>query len=351
MKDKKIAIAISGGVDSAVAASLLKREYKEVAGFFLYFWEEGEYGNNNLSREYLDARLVCEKLKIKFYPLNAREMFHRKIVEYFIKEYKDGRTPNPCVRCNKFIKIKWLLDCVKDLGYDYLATGHYVRKELGGKTQELWRGIDANKDQSYFLYNIKQNDLYSLLFPLGVYNKTEVRKKAEELGLKVAEKKDSQEVCFLKNKSLSSFLNKHIGKKSGDIVLKSTNKVVAKHSGLHLYTKGQRRGIDVGGTGPYYVVDFDYKKNILYIDSHLGSDILFSDKLSVSEFNFLKEDVKFPLKTSAVIRYGQKPISCTVKEKNNILEVKFSEKVRAITAGQSVVFYDEDRVIGGGVIK
>ncbi|MBU0722186.1 tRNA 2-thiouridine(34) synthase MnmA [Patescibacteria group bacterium] len=363
---KRIAAAMSGGVDSSVAAKLLKDQGHKVVGIFLYFWKEKIKGKVNFENKccsteaLMDARRVCNKIGIPLYTLNFSKIFKKQIVDNFLGEYKIGNTPNPCVRCNKLVKLGFLIKQAKKLGFDYIATGHYVKKlKVESKKlkvkYKLYRAKDKNKDQSYFLWTFNQGELKHLLFPLGNYTKPQVRKLAKKFNLPVAEKKESQEVCFIPEKSHNEFLQRHLKLKPGLILSlpsRGRGKVLGKHSGLPLYTIGQRKGIGIGGTGPYYAAKMDYKTNTLYVVDNGNDKILFSNTLIAKNVNWLSDvEPKMPLKCEAVIRYGHKSAKCAItKLLKNKYQVKFEQAQRAITPGQSAVFYSGQEVLGGGII-
>ena len=378
----KIAVAMSGGVDSSVTAALLKRQGHEVVGIFLHFWKEEEppltkggrgdlnFENKCCSAEALmDARRVANKIHIPLYTMNFSGIFKKQVVDDFLSEYQGGRTPNPCVRCNKLVKLGRLLKQAKKLGFDYLASGHYARTRNG----KLYKAKDKAKDQSYFLYTLNQNELKHLLFPLGNYTKSQVRGLAKKFKLPVADKPDSQEICFIPEKSHNEFLRRHLKLKPGLIkLLTPFNKggkgdfkceVLGRHLGLPLYTIGQRKGIAIGGAGPYYAAKMDWKKNILYVVKDGNDKRLYGKKLIAKGVNWLSGAApKLPLKCQAVIRYGHKPIQSTVTKTGDNYRVKFRQAQRAITPGQSVVFYSPrsspkamvwgqgGEVLGGGII-
>ncbi|MEK7558066.1 MAG: tRNA 2-thiouridine(34) synthase MnmA [Patescibacteria group bacterium] len=395
MKEKKnkstskarVLMAMSGGVDSSVVAKLLVDQGYEVVGIFLHFWKEfnpanpiyqGELNQGGIAQlnyqegdsdfenkccsveALMDARRVCNKIGIPLYTFNFSKIFKKQVVDNFLSEYKIGKTPNPCVRCNKFVKLGNLIKQAKKLGFDYVATGHYVKSlKFKSKSQnskfkyKLYKAKDEKKDQSYFLYTFNQDELSHLLFLLGDYTKQQVRSLAKKFKLPVAEKKESQEICFISEKSHNEFLKRHIKLKLGDIKTLD-NKIIGKHQGLPLYTIGQRKGIDIGGNGPFYAVKTDYKTNTLYVVNDNNDPALFSKQLTVDNVNWLSGQMpKFPLNCQAVIRYHHKAAECVVsnlKNKKNNLLVKFIQPQRAITPGQSVVFYKKEEVIGGGII-
>ena len=355
MKKKKVLVAVSGGVDSAVAAKLLIDQGFDVAGIFLNFWKEegGASENKCCSLEaQMDAKNVCLDLGIPFYTYDFSKKFKEEVVDNFLSEYGAGRTPNPCVVCNKKIKIGGLIEYSLSLGFDYLATGHYCLVKESGGEYSLLKGKDNNKDQSYFLYTLSQKHLSHLIFPLGDLKKDKVRKIAREAGLVIANKSESQEICFISGKRHNDFLKKHLKLKSGDIRILNSNELIGSHQGLPLYTIGQRRGIDVGGTGPYYVADFDYSKNILYVVEEFNDDFLYKKEMFLESVNFI-EKVNAPFKSKVVIRYRHDPVSCQVElseDNNSLYKVTFLKKQRAVTSGQSAVFYKGRKVLGGGII-
>lgn len=350
-KTKKVVVAMSGGVDSSVAAALLKKEGYEVIGVFMQFWfPSGEaYGENRCCslQSWNEARAVADKLGIKIYKVNFGRQFKDKIVDEFLAAYRAGQTPNPCVACNKFIKFDLLWKYARTVfGADHLATGHYLKiKKQSGK-YHLLRSDDLTKDQTYFLYNLKQAQLKYLLFPLGEYKKSTVRKIAKDLGLAIHDKKDSQEVCFV-GSSHNDFLKKYLKLKTGDIV-DDNKRVLGQHQGLALYTIGQRTGLGLSG-GPWYVYGFDKKKNQLIITKN-EKDIWRND-LICGEVNWIFGVPKFPLRCEAQVRYHGKTQKCVVEKVGGGLKVEFSKAQRAITGGQSVVFYQGNELLGGGIIK
>lgn len=364
---------MSGGVDSSVAAKLLKDQGYDPTGIFLHFWKEeveGEQKENKCcsTKALMDARGVANRIKIPFYTFNFYDIFKEKIVDNFISEYEEGKTPNPCVRCNRYVKLGLLIERAKELGYSHVASGHYARikKEIpNSKLQipkiRLFRPKDKEKDQTYFLYALTQEQLRHLLFPLGDYTKDEVRVMAKKAGLEIAEKKDSQEICFISGSSHNDFLKRNLVLKKGQIKILESDKVVGEHLGLPLYTIGQRKGIEIGGIGPFYVAKLDYKTNTLYVVNDANHPALHEKSLKASDVNWISgEKPEMPLKCEAVIRYRHKPVKCTVapisppfKKGTRGIDyiVEFDEPQRAVTPGQSVVFYDGDEVLGGGIIE
>jgi tRNA-specific 2-thiouridylase len=367
-KKLKIIIAMSGGVDSSVAAKLLVDQGHEVAGIFLHFWKEtGEEKENKCCslKALMDARRVCQKIGIPLYTLDFSRVFKKEIVDNFLYAYEHGLTPNPCVRCNKSVKLGLLIKRARELGFDYVASGHYAKLIFNFQFSifNLCKAKDKNKDQSYFLHMLDQEQLAHLLFPLSDYTKDEVRAMARKFKLPVAEKKESQEICFVSGKSHNDFLKKYLKLKSGPIVLVSSNdwkkgEVIGEHKGLPLYTIGQRKGVEIGGTGPFYVVGTDYKTNTLYVARNFQDELLYSKRLIAEKVNWISGSApKMPFECEAVIRYRHQPVSSKIKiqnQKNNKLIkylVEFNEPQRAVTPGQSVVFYQGEEVIGGGMIS
>lgn len=348
---------MSGGVDSSVAAAILKNQGYEVFGVFMQFWFPVglKYGENTCCslESFNQALEVADILGIKLYKLNVGQEFKDLVVDEFLAQYRAGRTPNPCVSCNKFIKFDLLLKKVRGMfDADYLATGHYViktKKQKNKKTvYDLLRGKDVNKDQSYFLYNLNQKNLKYLLFPVGDYSKFEVRKMAKKFKLPVHDKHDSQEICFVGN-SHYEFLNKYLDLQPGEIINESGG-VLGQHGGLPFYTIGQRSGLGLSG-GPWYVVGFDYKKNQLLVTKDQKQSEIFGRQLICHKVNWVADQPDLPIKCRAQIRYRGAAEGCVVEKSGRKLKVSFSRPQRAIAPGQSVVFYQGQKVLGGGVIN
>ena len=347
---------MSGGVDSSVAARILKDQGHEVAGVFLHFWKDESAGGRGDNRccsleSLLDARAVAAKIGIPLYTFDFSLPFKKAVVDNFLSEYQAGRTPNPCVICNKRIKIGRLLKYAQALGFDYVATGHYLKIKKVGRDVKLYKAKDKNKDQTYFLYTFSPDELKHLLFPLGGYTKPQVRQLAVKAGLRVASKAESQDICFLSGDH-NNFLKRYLKLKPGDILRLDTKEKIGEHQGLPLYTIGQRRGL-VGGTGPYYVAKFDYKKNILYVVKEWNENILYASSLIAKKVNWLSGRApRRAFNCQAVIRYGHPAQPCTVRPKGKTdYEVEFTKPQRAVTPGQSVVFYQKNEVLGGGIIS
>ncbi len=352
-KKPRVLVAMSGGVDSSVAAALLKKQGYEVIGAFMQFWfPSGEtYGENRCCslESFNEAAAVAKSLDIPIYKLNFGKEFKKQIVDEFLAAYRAGQTPNPCVACNKFIKFDLLWKKAKVLfDVDYLATGHYVSIEAGRGKYKMIRSKDKNKDQSYFLYNLDQTQLKHLLFPLGGYKKEKVRQLAKKLNFGVHDKKDSQEVCFV-GSSHNQFLKKYLKLKSGKIV-DEKGATLGDHQGLALYTAGQRSGLGLSG-GPWYVCGKDLKTNKLIVTKSEKSSAVYGKELICDSVNWLSGKVKLPLKCQAQVRYHGVPANCLVeKYSKDKLKVTFVKSQRAIVPGQSVVFYSGQELLGGGII-
>ncbi|MBI2450527.1 MAG: tRNA 2-thiouridine(34) synthase MnmA [Candidatus Nealsonbacteria bacterium] len=337
----KVIVAMSGGVDSSVAAALLNRAGFNVVGVFMKFWVNPQ--NRCCSPEAQErARRVAAKLKIPFYVFNFEKEFKKRIVDYFLREYKAGRTPNPCIVCNKEIKFGLLLEKALSLGVDRIATGHYARIVRHSMSNKLLMAKDKKKDQSYFLWQLNQKQLSRVLFPLANYTKPEVRKMAEKFDLPNYATPDSQEICFVPN-TVNDFLAKHIKQKKGEIV-NVNGRVLGEHNGLEFYTIGQRRGIGLSG-GPYWVADKDLDKNVLIVTKK-EKDLL-KKKLTFKNANWISGvETRFPIKVKAKIRYRSNLVSAALS-KNKVI---FDKPQRAITPGQSAVFYSGRELLGGGTI-
>ena len=359
-KNKKVVVAMSGGIDSSVAAALLKKAGFDVIGVFMLFWSE-DTKNAKWNRccspgAQARAREVAKILDIPFYVLDFRKEFKKQIVDYFLKEIKKGRTSNPCVECNRFIKFEVLFKKTKELGGDFLATGHYVRKReckiqnAKCKIYKLLKAKDKEKNQSYFLWRLTQNQLKHLIFPLGNLTKNEVKNLAKKFKLPVLGIPESQEICFV-GTSLEEFLKKYLKPKSGKIVDTKGN-VLGEHKGLIFYTIGQRKGIGLSG-GPYYVLKKDTKNNLLIVTKNERD--LYQKELIAKEVNWISGiPPKLPIRVKAKIRYLHTPAPATLHMTSNVTRtvlVIFDRPQRAITPGQSVVFYKRNEVLGGGIIE
>jgi len=351
----RVLVAMSGGVDSSVAAYLLKEQGYDVIGAFLRLGEGGQAAEKSKAcctvEDAIDARRVADRLEIPFYSFNYEGNFKR-IIDYFVDEYVEGRTPNPCARCNQWIKFDTFHDLARDLGATYVATGHYARieRDESGATR-LARGLDQRKDQSYFLASVPYPVLEECLFPVGGLEKDRVREIAAGADLPVAHKGESQEICFVPNDDYRLVLKKFAPEslQRGDIVDESGKKL-GEHDGYAGFTVGQRRGIGVAAGEPRYVVRTEKESNRVVI---APKDSLERDRFRVSEVNWLiAEQPSLPLECSVQIRYRGKPTPCTVRPgSDDMLEVQLHEPRFAIAAGQVAAFYEGDRVLGGGWIE
>ena len=349
---KKVAVAMSGGVDSSLTAAILLYRGFEVVGVTM--WLENEEFNEKSccsSREVQDAKKVASQLGIVHYVADFRKIFRTEIENYFVAEYLRGRTPNPCVRCNKKIKFGKLFDFAEYIGADYLATGHYARIIFEDGRFKLKKGVDLKKDQSYVLYNLTAENLSRIIFPLGEMSKAETRNLAESLNLKVADKPDSQEICFVPNDDYKKFISSRAGNvdalKAGEIV-DTSGKILGHHNGVANYTIGQRKGLGIAAECPLYVVRLDVANHKVVVGR---SEEIFSTELIAEDVHWIYPPKNFPAKLQAKIRYGFRVADCEVENFGENLRVKFFEPQRAITAGQSIVFYDDDEVLGGGIIS
>jgi tRNA-specific 2-thiouridylase len=347
---------MSGGVDSSVTAALLVEQGFDVIGVFMKNWSE-DFGNYGCTwaEDAEDARKVAQKLNIPFYVWDFEKEYYNKVVEYFLREYSVGRTPNPDVMCNSEIKFKVFLNKALSLGADFVATGHYARITYHEprNTYHLLKGIDPAKDQSYFLYTLKQDQLAKILFPIGHLLKPQVRELAKKFGLPNFAKKDSQGICFIGKINVTEFLREHVKTRVGEIVTTGGQKL-GQHSGLPFYTIGQREGIGLGGDGPYYVAGKDFNSNELIVTNDQKDAMLWRREFTVTDLSWTNEKPEFPLTSGVSIRYHHPDYKAKVVatgDRQQELRVIFDEPQRAITPGQAAVFYQGDELIGGGVIQ
>ena len=358
---KKVLLGMSGGVDSSVSAILLQKQGYEVIGLTMRLWEPKKDDKeqiilDNKNDAILDAKKVCEKLGIVHHVADLQSEFKEKVVDNFVCTYMCGKTPNPCIECNKFIKFDAFYKLAKEYGCEYIATGHYAKVEFSEKYNQyvLAKSNAELKDQTYFLYGINKEILPNILFPLADFNdKDEIRKIALEQGLEVAQKKDSQEICFVPNNNYIEFLEKEVEnlediKKEGKIVLKS-GEILGKHIGLACYTIGQRKGLGISYKEPLYVIKLDKNRNEVVVGTE---NELYTKELTAKELNFLLDiDLSKEIEVEAKVRYRAKAAKAILKVENNTAKLTFKEAQRAVTPGQSVVFYLDNLVLGGGKIN
>ena len=365
----KVMIGLSGGVDSAVAAYLLKKQGYEVVGGFMRNWDaiaNGDFlGNPTLNdsccpqeKDYEDAKEVAKKLGIELLRIDFIKEYWDYVFSYFLEEYNKGRTPNPDIFCNKYIKFDAFLKFAKSQGCDFIATGHYAKrvdKEDG--VVELHKAYDLNKDQTYFLSQINNEQISSCLFPLGDIDKPKVREIAKELNLNVADKKDSTGVCFIGERNFKEFLKNYIPANKGKIIDINSNEVVGEHDGVMYYTIGQRKGLGIGGISgreprSWFVCYKDVKNNILYVADEKEDEHLFSDRAIIKNINWLAERTNDPLHVGCKFRYRQQDNGVTLKFiDDDTIELIFDEPYKAVTTGQAAVFYMGTRMLGGGIIE
>lgn len=354
-KSIKVVVGMSGGVDSSVTAYILKEQGYDVVGIFMKNWDEkDEAGVCTAEADYEDVRRVATQLGIPYYTVNFTKEYWDRVFTYFLDEYKKGRTPNPDVMCNKEIKFKAFLDYALKLGADYIATGHYARVDYIDGEYKLLRGLDNNKDQTYFLCTLGQYQLSKSMFPIGHLKKSEVRAIAEREGLVTANKKDSTGICFIGERDFDKFLDNYLPAQPGDIMTLD-GKVVGKHSGLMHYTLGQRKGLGIGGIGtgePWFVVDKDLEKNVLYVVQGDKHPMLYSNGLIASDLSWVSDRPKpKTFKCTAKFRYRQPDNEVSVELfDDNRCRVMFKEPQKAVTPGQAVVFYNGEECLGGGII-
>jgi len=356
---KKVIVGMSGGVDSSVSAWLLQQQGYQVEGLFMKNWEEDDGEEYCTAAEDLaDAQAVCDKLGIRLHKVNFAAEYWDNVFEHFLEEYKAGRTPNPDILCNKEIKFKAFLEfAAEDLGADFIATGHYVRRQdVDGKSR-LLRGLDDNKDQSYFLYTLSHQQIAQSLFPVGELAKPEVRRIAEQLELITAKKKDSTGICFIGERKFRDFLGRYLPAQPGKII-NVDGQVVGEHQGLMYHTLGQRKGLGIGGLkesndDPWYVVDKDVANNLLVVAQGADHPRLMSVGLIAQQLHWVdRETLREPLRCVVKTRYRQADIDCVITPLDDQrIEVRFDQPVAAVTPGQSAVFYLGEVCLGGGIIE
>ena len=357
--DIRVVVGMSGGVDSSATALKLKREGYDVVGIFMKNWDDtDENGVCTATEDYKDVQAVANQIGIPYYSVNFEKEYWNKVFEYFLDEYKKGRTPNPDVICNKEIKFKAFLDYAMDLGADYVATGHYARVERDDNgTVHMLRGVDSNKDQTYFLNQLSQDQLQRVMFPLGEMEKPDVRQLAEEAGLKTADKKDSTGICFIGERDFKEFLMNYLPAQPGEMQTLDGD-VVNTHDGLMYYTIGQRQGLGIGGSKeygnePWFVIGKDLERNVLLVGQGFHHEHLYATHLEASDFSFtVKAPAEAEFRCTAKFRYRTDDVPVTIKMNDDRTEaiVEFDEPQRAITPGQAIVLYDGEECLGGGTI-
>lgn len=357
MEKKKVVVGMSGGVDSSVAAHLLKEQGYEVIGVTMQIWQDEdravqeENGGCCGLSAVDDARRVSQDLDIPYYVMNFKKEFKENVMDYFVKEYLQGKTPNPCIACNRYVKWESLLKRSLDIGADYIATGHYARiEQLANGRYALKKSATAAKDQTYALYNLTQYQLSHTLMPVGEYTKDEIRAIADKINLRVAHKPDSQEICFVPDKDYAGFIEAYSGQKDIEgSFINTAGEIIGRHKGITHYTIGQRKGLNLAMGHPVFVVEIRPETNEVVIGE---GDEIFGLVVMANNLNFMSvEDIEGEIEVTAKIRYNHKGSPCTIqKTDDDLIKCTFPEAQRAITPGQAIVFYDGDYVLGGGTI-
>jgi len=354
---RRVMVGLSGGVDSSVAALLLLEQGYQVEGLFMKNWEEDDAADYcAAAADLADARAVCEQLAIPLHTVNFAAEYWDRVFSHFLAEYQAGRTPNPDILCNKEIKFRAFLDYALHLGADAIATGHYARVATLAGQQQLLKGRDENKDQSYFLYTLKQSALARTLFPVGELEKAEVRRLAAERGLPTHAKKDSTGICFIGERRFKEFLQRYLPARPGEIRTPE-GELIGHHDGLMYYTLGQRQGLGIGGRrggveAPWYVVAKQIAENTLIVAQEHDHPLLLSDQLEATQLDWVDTPPPLPFTCTAKSRYRQPDQACTIEALTpERCQVRFATAQRAVTPGQSVVFYQGERCLGGGVIE
>jgi tRNA-specific 2-thiouridylase len=341
MPKAKVAVALSGGVDSSSAALLLKEADYEVTGIHMRLWDSpySEY-------QAQQAENICRILDIPYHQVDLQKEFESCVVDYFCREYQQGRTPNPCVACNQHIKFGLLLDKALSLGADYLATGHYARVEHSSDGHRLLKAADISKDQSYFLYTLTQEKLGHILFPLGGHSKDEVKQLVKQAGLPAAAR-SSQDICFISQKNYANFLSQRFPNTPGDVV-DTQGRKLGQHQGIAFYTIGQRHGLGLASDKPLYVIQIKPESNRIVLGQEKE---LYSKKLAVQKLNWISGKApREPITVTAKIRYKSKEAEAALFLRNGYIDVHFAQPQKAVTPGQAIVFYNMDEVLGGGII-
>lgn len=346
-EETKVYVGMSGGVDSSATAALLKKRGYQVTGVYMKNWTQDFPGMKcPWADDLADAKRVSVQLDIPFKVFDFQDEYRQKVVDYMIKEYEAGRTPNPDVMCNQEIKFKVFLEAALEDDADMIATGHYARTKDG----KLFAGADKNKDQSYFLCRVTEDALLKTLFPLGEIEKSKVRELAKELGLATASKKDSQGICFVGEVGIKDFLTQYVTTEPGEIIDKQTGKILGKHDGAIFYTIGQRHGLGLGGGLPYYVVDKNMDKNQVFVTTKINDESLWKDEISLTNLHWINQRPADGENFLIRSRYRAKLVPAKLFFMEDGIKLKMDEAERAITPGQSTVIYKDDQVVGAGIV-
>ena len=352
MNKNKVLVGMSGGVDSSVSAFILKKEGYEVHGLFMKNWDDDDGSPYcSIKEDFMDAAFVADQLEIPLFEVNFAKEYKEKVFSYFLEELKKGRTPNPDILCNKEIKFKKFYDYSLSKGYDYIATGHYAKTN----EDKLYKAMDTNKDQTYFLHAIDKEVLRRTLFPIGSMDKEQVRQIARENSLITSDKKDSTGICFIGERPFPDFISNYVSEKIGKIVDENGNEL-GEHKGLQYYTLGQRQGIGIGGqkgnnNEPWYVAGKDMDTNTLMVVQGNDNPLLFSRELITRNLYLLNEDIEQKFNGAAKVRYRQEDQKCEIEILEGKMQIRFEKPQRAVTPGQSVVIYKNNECLGGGEIE
>ena len=352
MNKNKVLVGMSGGVDSSVSAFILKKEGYEVHGLFMKNWDDDDGSPYcSIKEDFMDAAFVADQLEIPLFEVNFAKEYKEKVFSYFLEELKKGRTPNPDILCNKEIKFKKFYDYSLSKGYDYIATGHYAKTN----EDKLYKAMDTNKDQTYFLHAIDKEVLKRTLFPIGSMDKEQVRQIARENSLITSDKKDSTGICFIGERPFPDFISNYVSEKIGKIVDENGNEL-GEHKGLQYYTLGQRQGIGIGGqkgnnNEPWYVAGKDMDTNTLIVVQGNDNPLLFSRELITRNLYLLNEDIEQKFNGAAKVRYRQEDQKCEIEILEGKIQIRFEKPQRAVTPGQSVVIYKNNECLGGGEIE
>ena len=352
MNKNKVLVGMSGGVDSSVSAFILKKEGYEVHGLFMKNWDDDDGSPYcSIKEDFMDAAFVADQLEIPLFEVNFAKEYKEKVFSYFLEELKKGRTPNPDILCNKEIKFKKFYDYALSKGYDYIATGHYAKTN----EDKLYKAMDTNKDQTYFLHAIDKEVLKRTLFPIGSMDKEQVRQIARENSLITSDKKDSTGICFIGERPFPDFISNYVSEKIGKIVDENGNEL-GEHKGLQYYTLGQRQGIGIGGqkgnnNEPWYVAGKDMDTNTLIVVQGNDNPLLFSRELITRNLYLLNEDIEQKFNGAAKVRYRQEDQECEIDILEGKIQIRFEKPQRAVTPGQSVVIYKNNECLGGGEIE